>query len=164
MSRCGRRWQQCPPRHRQPSAASTLQVQSLIAAVCCECRTQGTQLYLSQEFHGSQCLSFVCISALRQRRLCFSLRGSRILSAARLLVAHACLRCCCRRCWCRPCTGLLDDAYSLSHVRMLNISIFLNLVQALGSRARPELPPWDTALGWLQRMTDVLSTAGRSGF
>jgi hypothetical protein len=57
--------------------------------------------------------------------------------------------------------GLLDDAYSLSHVRQLNISIFLNLIQALGSRARPELPPWDTALGWLQRMTDVLSTAGR---
>lgn len=56
--------------------------------------------------------------------------------------------------------GLLDDAYSLSHVRQLNISIFLTLVNALGVRARPELPPWSTALGWLQRMTDVLSTAG----
>jgi len=55
--------------------------------------------------------------------------------------------------------GLLDDAYSLSHVRQLNISIFLQLVKSLGARARPELPPWKTALGWLQRMTDVLSTA-----
>jgi hypothetical protein len=59
--------------------------------------------------------------------------------------------------------GLLDDAYSLSHVRQLNISIFLDLVKVLGTRARPELPPWRTALGWLQRITDVLSTAALLG-
>jgi hypothetical protein len=56
--------------------------------------------------------------------------------------------------------GLLDDAYSLSHVRQLNVTIFLELIKALGTRSRPELPPWSVALGWLQRMTDVLSTAG----
>lgn len=63
-------------------------------------------------------------------------------------------------------SGLLDDAYHLSYVRQLNITIFLDLVKALGTRARPELPPWSIALGWLQRMTDVLSTAsllGRNG-
>lgn len=32
-------------------------------------------------------------------------------------------------------------------------------MKSLGALARPELPPWNTALGWLQRMTDVLSTA-----
>lgn len=67
---------------------------------------------------------------------------------------RVCLGCC------GACAGLLDDAYSLSHVRQLNISMFLELVNALGARGRPELPPWSTALGWLQRMTDVLSTAG----
>jgi hypothetical protein len=48
-------------------------------------------------------------------------------------------------------------------VRQLNITTFLQLVSGMGVRARPELPPWNIALGWLQRMTDVLSTASLLG-
>eukprot|EP00878_Enallax_costatus_P039923 GHUV01045862.1.p1 GENE.GHUV01045862.1~~GHUV01045862.1.p1 ORF type:complete len:417 (+),score=127.07 GHUV01045862.1:751-2001(+) len=55
--------------------------------------------------------------------------------------------------------GLLDDAYSLSLVRQLNITVFLSLTKALGERFAPERAPWGIALGWLQRMSDVLSTA-----
>jgi hypothetical protein len=46
--------------------------------------------------------------------------------------------------------GLLDDAYSLSLVRQLNVTTFLGLAKALGARTLPELPPWSIGLGWLQ--------------
>ncbi|WIA35582.1 hypothetical protein OEZ86_004003 [Tetradesmus obliquus] len=59
--------------------------------------------------------------------------------------------------------GLLDDAYSLSLVRQLNVTTFLCLTTALGRRLQPELPPWGIALGWLQRMADVLSSAALLG-
>jgi hypothetical protein len=46
--------------------------------------------------------------------------------------------------------GLLDDAYSLSLVRQMNVTTFLGLAKALGARFKPELPPWGIGLGWLQ--------------
>lgn len=48
--------------------------------------------------------------------------------------------------------GLLDDAYALSIVRQLNITVFLDLTTALGARGAAEYSPWSVALGWLQRM------------
>jgi hypothetical protein len=53
------------------------------------------------------------------------------------------------------CAGLLDDAYSLSLVRQLNITTFLSLAKALGGRFQPELPPWGIGLGWLQVREDA---------
>ncbi|KAF8056455.1 aminopeptidase M1-D [Scenedesmus sp. PABB004] len=55
--------------------------------------------------------------------------------------------------------GLLDDAYALSRVRQLSVTVFLELSAALGARLAPEHTPWSVGLGWLQRMGDLLATA-----
>eukprot|EP00879_Flechtneria_rotunda_P033023 GHRR01036539.1.p1 GENE.GHRR01036539.1~~GHRR01036539.1.p1 ORF type:complete len:804 (+),score=310.33 GHRR01036539.1:678-3089(+) len=55
--------------------------------------------------------------------------------------------------------GLLDDAYSLSLARQLNITVFFQLTFGLGSRLAAEHAPWSIGLGWLQRMTDLLANA-----
>ena len=57
-------------------------------------------------------------------------------------------------------SGLLDDAYSLSLARHLDIGTFMGLLGALGNRAAPEYSPWHVALTALLRMHGLISTAG----
>jgi hypothetical protein len=56
-------------------------------------------------------------------------------------------------------TGLLDDSYSLSLARHLDIGVFMKLLGSLSMRAAPEYSPWHVALRALLRVHGLISTA-----